>query len=52
MAQRSRKATGPPKTWRKTKRITPIERFRMYNPLHMEFSQHPSFAKTTHKKNV
>lgn len=37
MAHR-KKPTGAPKTWRKTHRMNPMQRFKMYNPLMMEFT--------------
>eukprot|EP01084_Bolivina_argentea_P119335 211605_1 len=33
-----KKPTGAPKTWRKTHRMSPMQRFKMYNPMQMEFS--------------
>lgn len=47
MSYKSRpKATGTPKTWRKSVRMTPMTRFKMYNPLQMEFSMKPLNART------
>ena len=33
-----KKPTGAPKTWRKVRRMNPMQRFKMYNPLQMEYS--------------
>ena len=30
--------TGTPSTWRNTTRMSPMQRFKMYNPLQMEYS--------------
>ncbi|ETO26012.1 U3 snoRNP-associated protein Utp7 [Reticulomyxa filosa] len=41
------RVTKSPKTWQKARHLHPHQRFRMYNPLHMDFYQKPTFAKTS-----